>query len=70
MTFTINYLVNSIGSCIAQEPLEINGEFRAIARGEGDLVKQEVYSISSRFNYNTLCNIDNQIIEAAKQAIR
>jgi len=68
--FTITYFVNSIDSCIAQERLDINGKFRAIARGERDLVKQGVKSISSRSDYNTLCNIENQIIEVPKQAIR
>ncbi|WP_293136987.1 hypothetical protein [Okeania sp. SIO3I5] len=55
--FTITYFVNSIGSCIAQERLDVNGKFRAIARGEGDLVKQAVHSISSRSDYNTLFDI-------------
>ncbi|MGD1704175.1 hypothetical protein ACP6PM_30920 [Dapis sp. BLCC M229] len=68
--FTINYFVNSIGSCIAQERIEINGKFRAIACGEGALVKQKIYYISSNSHYNTLCNIDKQIIEAVKTSIR
>lgn len=68
--FTITYFVNSIGSCIAQERLDINGKFRAIACGEGGLVTQGVNTISSRSDYNTFYNIDKQIIGAGKQAIR
>ncbi|NEO57071.1 MAG: TldD/PmbA family protein [Okeania sp. SIO3B5] len=68
--FTITYFVNSIGSCIAQERLDVNGKFRAMTCGEGSLVKQGIKSISSRTDYNTLCNIDKQVIGAAEQAIR
>ncbi|NER02189.1 MAG: hypothetical protein F6K17_05850 [Okeania sp. SIO3C4] len=68
--FVITYFVNSIGSCIAQERLDVNGKFRAMTCGEGSLVKQGIKSISSRTDYNTLCNIDKQVIGAAEQAIR
>lgn len=68
--FAITYFVNSIGSCIAQERLDVNGRFGAIARGEGGLVRQGFESVNSRSDYNILCNIDNQVRGAAARAIR
>ncbi len=68
--FAITYFVNSIGSCIAQERLDVNGRFGAIARGEGGLVRQGFESVNSRCDYNTLCHIDNQVRGAGERAIR
>ncbi|MDY7005856.1 MAG: metallopeptidase TldD-related protein [Cyanobacteriota bacterium] len=38
--------------------------------GVGSLVKQGIKSISSRTDYNTLCNIDKKVIGSEEQAIR
>lgn len=67
--FGITYLVNSLGTCIAQERLDISGGFGAIARGEGGLVRQGYESVHSRSDYNAFTNLDDRVIAAAKRAV-
>jgi TldD protein len=68
--FGITYLVNSTGSCIAQERLNISAGFGAIARGEGGLVRQGYESFHSRSDYNELVGIEERVQGAAERAIR
>lgn len=68
--FSVTYFVNSIGSCIAQERLDVSGGFGAIARGEGDIVRQGYESVHSRFDYNVLVGIEDRVRGAAERAIR
>lgn len=68
--FGINYFVNSIGTCIAQERLDIQAGFGAIARGEGGLVRQGYESFHSRSDYNALIGIEQRVRGAAQRAIR
>lgn len=68
--FGITYFVNSTGSCIAQERLDVSGAFAAIARGEGGIVRQGYESVHSRSDYNVLLGIDSRVRAAAERAIR
>ncbi len=68
--FGITYFVNSIGSCIVQERLDVSGAFGAIARGEGGLVRQGYESIHSRSDYSVLEGIEDRVRGAAERAIR
>ncbi|OCR00650.1 hypothetical protein BCD67_11795 [Oscillatoriales cyanobacterium USR001] len=68
--FGITYFVNSQGTSIAQERLDITGRFGAIARGEGGIVRQGFESIHSRSDYNVLINIEDQVKSAAIRAIK
>ena len=68
--FGITYFVNSIGSCIVQERLDIQAGFGAIARGEGGLVRQGYESFHSRSDYNALVGIEERVRSAAERAIR
>ncbi|MCU0547521.1 MAG: TldD/PmbA family protein [Oscillatoriaceae cyanobacterium Prado104] len=67
--FGITYFVNSQGSCIAQERLDVTGRFGAIARGEGGIVRQGFESIHSRSDYNVLANIEEKVKSAAVRAV-
>jgi TldD protein len=67
--FGITYFVNSQGSCIAQERLDVTGRFGAIARGEGGIVRQGFESIHSRSDYNVLANIEEKVQSAAVRAV-
>jgi TldD protein len=68
--FSINYFVNSVGSCIVQERLDVSGAFAAIARGEGGIVRQGYESVHSRSDYNVLLGIEDRVKGAAERAIR
>ncbi|MEQ9485780.1 MAG: DNA gyrase modulator [Coleofasciculus sp. F4-SAH-05] len=50
--FGINYFVNSTGSCIVQERLDISARFGAIARGDEGIVRQGFESVHSRSDYD------------------
>ena len=67
--FAINYFVNSTGSCIAQERLDISGRFGVLARGEGGLVRQSFESVHSRSDYNALVGIEERVLGAAERAV-
>ncbi len=68
--FGITYFVNSTGTCIAQERLDVSGGFGAIARGEGGLVRQGYESVHSRSDYDAFTGIENRVRSAAERAIR
>ena len=68
--FRVTYFVNSQGSCISQERLDVTGRFGAIARGEGGLVRQGFESINSRCDYNALIGIEDRVKGAAERAVR
>jgi TldD protein len=67
--FGITYFVNSQGSCIAQERLDVTGRFGAIARGDGGVVRQGFESIHSRSDYDVLANIEDKVKSAALRAV-
>lgn len=68
--FGITYFVNSTGTCIAQERLDVSGGFGAIAKGEGGLVRQGYESVHSRSDYDAFTGIENRVQSAAERAIR
>jgi TldD protein len=68
--FGITYFVNSTGTCIAQERLDVSGGFGAIARGEGGLVRQGYESVHSRSDYDAFTGIEDRVRSAAERAIR
>jgi TldD protein len=67
--FGITYFVNSIGTCIAQERLDVSARFGVIARTDEGVVRQGFESIHSRSDYNALIGIEDQVVGAAKRAI-
>ena len=67
--FGITYFVNSTGTCIAQERLDVSGRFGVIARTDTGVVRQGFESIHSRSDYNALVGIEDQVIGAAKRAV-
>ncbi|NJN71871.1 MAG: TldD/PmbA family protein, partial [Limnothrix sp. RL_2_0] len=68
--FVTTYFVNSNGSCIVQERLDVNGRFGAIARGEDGVVRQGFESLNSRCDFNVLIGIEDRVKGAAERAIR
>ena len=68
--FSTTYFVNSIGSCIAQERLDVSGRFGVIARSEGGVVRQGFESIHSRSDYGVLEGVEAQVRSAAERAVR
>jgi TldD protein len=68
--FGTTYFVNSIGSCIAQERLDVSGRFGVVARGEGNVVRQGFESIHSRSDYSALEGVEAQVKSAAERAVR
>ncbi|MFM7424924.1 MAG: TldD/PmbA family protein [Elainella sp.] len=68
--FGTTYLVNSTGSCIAQERLDLSGRFGVVARGEAGVVRQGFESIHSRYDYSVLEGIEAQVTSAAERAVR
>ncbi|MGB2924936.1 MAG: TldD/PmbA family protein [Limnothrix sp.] len=68
--FVTTYFVNSNGSCIIQERLDVNGRFGAIARGEDGVVRQGFESLNSRCDFDVLVDIEDRVKGAAERAIR
>lgn len=68
--FTTKYFINSTGSCIVQERMDVNGRFGAIARGEEGVVRQGFESINSRADFDALVGIEERVLGAAKRAIK
>lgn len=68
--FKTIYFVNSLGSCIVQERLDVSGRFGVVARGEGGVVRQGMESIHSRSDYGVLEGLDQQVVQAAERAVR
>ncbi|MGL5804969.1 MAG: TldD/PmbA family protein [Xenococcaceae cyanobacterium] len=67
---TTNYFVNSFGSCIVQERLNLSARFGAIARGEGGVVRQGFESVHSRSDFNAVVDIEKRVLGAAERAVR
>lgn len=68
--FRTTYFVNSLGTCIAQERLDVSGRFGVIAKGEGGIVRQGFESVHSRSDYDVLNNVGDRVIQAAERAVR
>jgi len=68
--FGTTYFVNSLGTSIAQERLDVSGRFGVVARGEGNVVRQGFESIHSRSDYGVLEGIEAQVQSAAERAVR
>ena len=68
--FTTKSFVNSTGSCIVQERLDVSGRFGAIARGEAGIVRQGYESVHSRIDFNALVGIEERVLGAAKRAVK
>ena len=68
--FGITYFVNSQGTSIAQERLDVTGRFGAIARGEDGIVRQGFESLHSRSDYNVLANIEDRVKSTALRAVK
>ncbi len=68
--FGTHYFVNSLGSCIVQERLDVSGRFGVVARGEGNVVRQGFESVHSRSDYGALEGIEAQVKSAAERAVR
>ncbi|NJO77693.1 MAG: TldD/PmbA family protein [Cyanobacteria bacterium RM1_2_2] len=68
--FGTTYFVNSLGSCIAQERLDVSGRFGVVARGAGNIVRQGFESVHSRSDYGVLEGIEAQVQSAADRAVR
>ena len=69
-SFTTKSLVNSTGSCIVQERLDVAGRFGAIARGDNGIVRQGYESVHSRTDFDALVGIEERVLGAAKRAVR
>jgi TldD protein len=67
--FGTTYFVNSLGTSIAQERLDINGGFSVVARGEGNVVRQGFESVHSRSDYDALEGIEERVTSAAQRAV-
>jgi TldD protein len=68
--FKTTYFANSLGTCIAQERLDVSGRFGVVAKGEGGLVRQGFESVHSRSDYSALEGLDTQVVQAADRAVR
>ena len=68
--FATKTFINSTGSCIVQERLDINGRFAAIARGEDGVVRQGFESVHSRNDFDVLVGIEERVKGAAERAVR
>ena len=68
--FSTKYFVNSVGSCIIQERLDVSGRFGAIARGQDGIVRQGFESVHSRNDFNALVGIEERVLGAASRAVK
>lgn len=67
--FGITYFVNSTGTCIAQERLDVSARFGVIARTDAGIVRQGFESVHSRSDYDAITGIEDQVLGAAKRAV-
>jgi TldD protein len=67
--FGITYFVNSRGSAIAQERLDVSGSFGVIARNNGT-VRQGFDSAHSRTDFDIMQSLDQLVIGTAERAVR
>lgn len=67
--FGTSYYVNSRGTAIAQERLDVSGRFGVIAR-KNSTVRQGFDSVNSRTSFDIMANLDDLVIDTAKRAVR
>ncbi|MCS6960115.1 MAG: TldD/PmbA family protein [Pseudanabaenaceae cyanobacterium SKYGB_i_bin29] len=65
--FATTYFVNSLGTAICQERLDISGRFGVVARN--GVVRQGFESLHSRSDYGVLRHKEEVVLAAAKRAI-
>ncbi len=65
--FSTTYFVNSLGTAICQERLDVSGRFGVVARN--GVVRQGFESIHSRSDYGVLRHKEETVLSAAKRAI-
>lgn len=63
------YFINSFGTYIEQDRLDVIGRFNVIASDNG-IVKQAFESVTSRDSYDVVLNLDQKVIETAERALR
>ncbi|WP_287130090.1 TldD/PmbA family protein [Candidatus Cyanaurora vandensis] len=68
-TFRTVWFVNSTGTVLEQERLDVSGRFGVIARA-GDVVRQGFASVHSRTSYGALEGIEEEVLGAAQRAVR
>ncbi|MDJ0568470.1 MAG: TldD/PmbA family protein [Pleurocapsa sp. MO_192.B19] len=68
--FATKTFINSTGSCIVQERLDVNGRFGAIAKGEEGIVRQGFESVHSGNDFDVLVGIEDRVKGAAERAVR
>ncbi len=68
--FTTKYFVNSSGSRIVEERLDVSGRFGAIAKGEAGIIRQGFESIHSRNDFNALVGIEERVLSVGQRAVR
>ncbi|WP_315874778.1 TldD/PmbA family protein [Thermocoleostomius sinensis] len=68
--FKTTYFANSLGTCIAQERLDVSGRFGVVAKGADGLVRQGFESVHSRSDYAALEGLEAQVVQAADRAVR
>jgi len=67
--FGTSYYVNSRGTSISQERLDVSGRFGVIARSE-NTVRQGFDSVNSRTSFNIMDSLDELVIDTAQRAVR
>ncbi len=68
--FTTKSFINSTGSCIVQERLDVAGRFGALAKGDAGVVRQGYESVHSRIDFDALVGIEERVLGAAKRAVK
>lgn len=68
--FGTTYFVNSWGTAVAQERLDVSGRFGVIARGEGNVVRQSFDSVHSRSDYGALEGVESLVQSTAERVVR
>ena len=63
------YFINSFGSYVEQERLDVIGRFNVIARNETQ-VKQAFESVTSRSSFDAILNLDKKVLDTAERALR
>ena len=63
------YYVNSFGSYVEQERMDVVGRFNVVAKEDSN-VKQAFESVTSRDSYDVVLNLDKKIVETAERALR
>ena len=66
--FRTTYFVNSVGTVLEQERLDVSGRFGVVVR-DGATVRQGFESVHSRTDFNVLEGLEDQVHAAAKRAL-